>query len=480
MTITVALYSHDSVGLGHARRNRAVAHTLAAGLPRITGHRVRGLLIAGHPGAAADSLPPGWDWMVLPGFSPAAEGYTARHLEMSSAQLSRLRRSAVAAAVESLEPDLFIVDRHPFGIDGELTPALDQLRRRGTRCVLGLREVLDSPEAASREWAAVGAGAVADSYDAVWVYGDPSVHDPIAAGEVPPALADRAEFTGYLSRDRPSDDAPAPVPSRSAEQSAGPVRADGSSVGAVDGAVDPADVIVGSPVPYVLTTVGGGSDGGRLAAAAAAADVPAGHRHVIITGPQMPDQDHDAVVRAAAANRQQIPGPTDRIRVERRSAHMLQLIREAKAVVSMCGYNSAAEILDTTTPALFVPRSARRAEQPRRAASLAAAGAAEMLDAAEADGEAIGDWFAGSVSRRVSRERIDRDGLSRLPEIAAAQLRLVPPTSSFPDPHDPGAPSATGLGHGVDRAAGRSSDHAAEHTTEHDHPTIERILHHVR
>ena len=36
MGITVALYSHDSVGLGHARRNRALAWPLAETLPRPT------------------------------------------------------------------------------------------------------------------------------------------------------------------------------------------------------------------------------------------------------------------------------------------------------------------------------------------------------------------------------------------------------------------------------------------------------------
>lgn len=29
MTLTVAMYSHDSVGLGHTRRNRAIAYALS-------------------------------------------------------------------------------------------------------------------------------------------------------------------------------------------------------------------------------------------------------------------------------------------------------------------------------------------------------------------------------------------------------------------------------------------------------------------
>ena len=62
------------------------------------------------------------------------------------------------------------------------------LRAAGTRCVLGMREVLDTPQVAAAEWDRIGgAAAVAHYYNAVWVYGDPSVYDPVATGEVPAA-----------------------------------------------------------------------------------------------------------------------------------------------------------------------------------------------------------------------------------------------------------------------------------------------------
>ena len=88
MSITVALYSHDSVGLGHARRNRAVAYALAADLPRLTGQTVGGLLIAGHPDAAGDSLPEGWDWLVLPGYARTSSGYASRRIARTGTALS--------------------------------------------------------------------------------------------------------------------------------------------------------------------------------------------------------------------------------------------------------------------------------------------------------------------------------------------------------------------------------------------------------
>ncbi|MBP0656533.1 glycosyl transferase family 28, partial [Mycobacterium tuberculosis] len=78
--LSIALFSHDSLGLGHIRRNRALAFALAAQLPELTGRPVRGLLIAGSPEAARFDLPTGWDWMILPGVTPANGGYAPRAL----------------------------------------------------------------------------------------------------------------------------------------------------------------------------------------------------------------------------------------------------------------------------------------------------------------------------------------------------------------------------------------------------------------
>ena len=54
--IRVALYSHDSVGLGHTRRNLAIAHALAEELPRHTGRSATGLLLTSLPIPAAPSV----------------------------------------------------------------------------------------------------------------------------------------------------------------------------------------------------------------------------------------------------------------------------------------------------------------------------------------------------------------------------------------------------------------------------------------
>ncbi|WP_133725401.1 glycosyltransferase [Nesterenkonia aurantiaca] len=190
-----------------------------------------------------------------------------------------------------------------------------------------------------------------------------------------------------------------------------------------------------APRPYVLSMVGGGSDGGRLALAAAQARVPAGHRHIILTGPQMPPEDHSRVQKAVAAS-----PDAAQIQVTRLAPHVPQLVREAAAVVSMAGYNSTAEIMATTTPALLVPRATRRAEQPRRAAALAAVGAVDTLALEDLSARTLGRWLTGAVTRRCDRSAVDLDGLTRIGALAAAELSLT----ARPVPRHPASAAALG------------------------------------
>ncbi|GAA3653571.1 glycosyltransferase family protein [Microbacterium marinilacus] len=376
MTIRIVLYSHDSVGLGHIRRNLALAHALTEGLHAELDEPVTGLLVAGRPEATEFPAPPGWDWLILPGVRHSSGGYAARTLDVELGALTALRGRAFAATLTALEPDLVIIDRHPLGVDRELEHALHQLRARRPGCavVLGLRDVLDAPDVARAEWrAAGGARNLRQLFDAVWVFGDPRVHDAVTSGELPPRLRGLARHTGYLST--------------------------GRAVGAERSAAE----------PFVLTTVGGGADGLQLALAAAAAEVPEGHAHVVVTGPQMPPADHAAVTAAAR------PGT----RVVHRVADVLALAQRAAAVVCMGGYNTVSEVMSTATPALVVPRIARRSEQRIRAAALARAGAVDTALPGDIDAETIGAWFSARVGTRVARSGIDLAGLSEVPRLAA-------------------------------------------------------------
>ncbi|WP_151526447.1 glycosyltransferase family protein [Serinicoccus kebangsaanensis] len=383
--LRVVFYSHDSQGLGHFRRNRALAHTLAQRIPVLTGSLVTGLLLNGVSGAAARSLPRGFDVVTLPGIGKSAErrGYGPRHLDLGMDAVLSVRGEIVRATGLAFRPDLVVVDRHALGVGGELLAGLHAMRRElpQTRFVLGLRDVLDTPEAVASEWRSTPSDLVAELYDEIWIYGDPGVHDLRASGELPAELAPLVRYQGFLAHGRAEE----------------PTH------------LEPEQ-------PYLVTTAGGGSDGTRLCLAAAAAEVPAGHRHILITGPQMSDADHRAVEREAGR----------RTAVTRSVDDAAGLIRRSAASVSMAGYNTVAETLATDVPALLVPRERPRTEQLIRARALAAVGATDLLREDDLSPAAISRWWTRAVHRRVDRGSLDLGGLRAVASSAARLVRSSP------------------------------------------------------
>ena len=388
--LRVVFYSHDSQGLGHFRRNRALAHALSRRLPVLTGRQVTGLLINGVPEAGADSLPAGFDVVTLPSIGKGASGYGPKRLDVGMQTVTSVRGDIVRATLTTFRPDLFIVDRHALGVNGELESGLRALRAEhpGAKVVLGLRDVLDSPEVLAVEWARVPPALVRELYDEIWVYGDPRVHDLRRTGEVPVALHDLVRYQGYLAHGR------AELPS----------------------GLDP-------EVPYLITTAGGGSDGVRLCMAAARASVPAGHRQVIITGPQMADADHRAVEREA--------GPSTT--VVRSIPDAAGPIRRAAASISMAGYNTVTETLATDVPVLLVPREKPRREQLIRVESLAAHGSVDLLRDGDLSPQALTRWWAGAVRRRTLRSDLRLGGLGEVARSAACLVRPALPSPAAID-----------------------------------------------
>lgn len=382
--VRLVLYSHDSLGLGHLRRNMALAHAFAEHLPGLLGRPVTGLLVTGLD-TPAGRLPSGFDVVRLPGVAKGRHGYEPRDVHVPMDDLIGVRSEVLSGMLSSFAPDLVIVDRHPFGVDEELLVPLQRLRaeRPATRIVLGLREVLDDPAVAAREWESVGIARVRHHVDAVWIYGDEDITDPRSTGELPATLHDLARSTGYLSLGRA-------------------------------GFADPAHHVP----PYVLTTVGGGADGVEVCLAAAAAQVST--RHVVVTGPQMGEADRERV-RAAAR-----PGTE----VLTHLGDALSSITGAAAVVCMGGYNTISEVLSTDVPALVVPRSAPRLEQTIRARALAAVGAVDTMASDDVTSETVARWIAEAVTADRSllaavRGRVDCDGLMTVAGYAADLLRCT-------------------------------------------------------
>jgi predicted glycosyltransferase len=392
MSCRVAFYSHDTMGLGHMRRNLLLAQALKhSRLQAVV------LMIAGAREASLLTTTAGVDCVALPSLRKDAHGqYHPRHLDVSLPELLALRAQTACAALEAFAPDVLIVDTVPRGAVRELDPVLESLRaKRRTRLVLGLRDVLDDPITLQREWArAENQDAVRRYYDAVWVYGDPTVYDPVREYAFAPEVAAKVRYTGYLDQ-----------------------RAR-LAFGSRDGK-DPAALLGLSPGRLALCLVGGGQDGAALAEAFVEAELPPDTNGVLVAGPCMPVEVRQRLSRRTAghAGRRIIPFLREPTRILRRADH----------VVAMGGYNTVCEILSFGKPALIVPRVKPRCEQLIRAHRLQALGLVDVLHPESLNPAALSSWLAGAPARVPPlRGRIDLNGLNRIPRLLEELLDSRP------------------------------------------------------
>lgn len=380
--LRVALYGHDTQGLGHLRRNLCIAELLARSpLAPET------LICSGLSQARSFTLPPGADLLTLPALHKDDDGsYRPRSLGSSLRDLVGLRSQILRAALTTYDPDILIVDKVALGAVGELEPALQALHSTGRcRIVLGLRDILDAPRTARREWqASATTESIRRYYDAVWVYGDRAVVDPVQDYRLPPDIAAMVSFSGYLAAGRHAS-----PPDELTER------------------------IIASG-PYALCLVGGGQDGAPLAEAFLQARLPEGVRGVVVTGPLMAA---DARARLQATARA-LP---DR-QVVTFVSEPSWLIRSATVVAAMAGYNTVCELLEADVPAVLVPRTHPRREQQVRAERLAAMGFASCLLPCDVSPASLGAALQQALEHRPPSTRVDISGVSQLPELIRALL----------------------------------------------------------
>ncbi|TNF87909.1 MAG: hypothetical protein EP300_09475 [Gammaproteobacteria bacterium] len=338
----ILIYSHDSFGLGHLRRCRSIAHSLVA---RYKGLSV--LILSGSPIIGSFDFKARVDFVRIPGVIKLRDGaYTSLGLHIDLNQTLQMRESIIFHTAATFKPDIFLVDKEPTGLQGEVVSTLEMLQQQGTVNVLGLRDVMDEPSILKSEWERKQVEPVLQNlYHDIWVYGLQQMGSPIDGLDLPASITRKLSFTGYLDREIPKE----------------------------NNWVAP----ISHEEPFILVTAGGGGDGVEMVdwvISAYETDRQLPCRAIIVTGPFMPPTEQQQFHDRCEA--------LDDVEILAFDSHIELLMQKAEGIVAMGGYNTFCEILTLDKPALIVPRSVPRQEQLIRAERAVKMGLASMLDPA--------------------------------------------------------------------------------------------------
>src|SRR5690242_21648199 len=103
----ILIYSHDTFGLGHLRRCRAIAHALVERYKQLSV-----LILSGSPIIGSFDFRARVDFVRVPGVIKLRNGeYTPLNLHLGTEDTLELRASIIEHTAAVFDPDLFIVDR---------------------------------------------------------------------------------------------------------------------------------------------------------------------------------------------------------------------------------------------------------------------------------------------------------------------------------------------------------------------------------
>ncbi|MBD2678341.1 glycosyltransferase [Nostoc paludosum FACHB-159] len=335
------LYSHDGFGLGNIRRMLGICTHLLDSIDRLSI-----LVVSGSPMLHSFRLQKRLDYIKLPCLNRGTSGeISVKYLGIGIDQTIKLRSELILSAIANFKPDVFLVDKKPYGIRNELKSTIEYLTTKlpQTPLILILRDILDRPEAIIPEWQKHGYyEAIEKYYDRVLVVGTPEIFDIREQYQLPPMVAKKVQFCGYIRQQLGS-------------KSPNLVRS---------------ELKLSQEEQLILVTPGGGEDGYSLIDTylSSLALLPTRYklRSLIICGPEMPLEQQATLQQKAAAY--------SHVEIGEFTNDLMSYIAAADAVVAMGGYNTICEILSVNKPAVIVPRIKPSQEQYIRAKYLAKLG----------------------------------------------------------------------------------------------------------
>lgn len=342
----VLIYCQHILGMGHLIRSMAIARALK---------NCTVVFVNGGESLSGVEVP---SWVTVVNLPPITSDSEFQGLNIHSdgstlEQVQLARKKMLFEVFGHFRPDVMVIELFPFGrkrFAFELLPLLAHIRLSGrsTKVVCSLRDILvtKSDQVRHEDWVV---SLMNRYFDLLLIHSDPTFQSLDETFSRCQDLHCAIQYTGFVAQDQvlPSD----------------------TPVTAADGASE--------RLPLVLASVGGGRvgfellDGAIRASSLLAPTRP--HRLLVFTGPYMPTPQYEQLQSLSA----QVP----HIEVQRFTHSFQSLMQQAALSISMAGYNTCMNLLNTGIPALVLPFTGHKNdEQTIRAKKLAREGVLTLLD----------------------------------------------------------------------------------------------------
>lgn len=368
------------LGSGHLRRALTLAKAFAA-----QGHDAT-LVSGGVPVPQFDSA--GVSLVQLPALRSDGVNFTnlltADAAPASDNYLSD-RRHALTATLIDTRPDVLITELYPFGrrvLRTEFLALLDAAKSMAQRPLVlsSIRDILAPPSKPERAQAADAI--IAQYYDGVLVHSDAHSTPLDQSWPVSDLLRPKLHYTGYVT---PPPSGPHPVNCGKNE---------------------------------VLVSAGGGSVGNMLfETALKAAHMSKDRIWRLLVGGSDANVRITRLKTAASSN----------VIIEPARPDFRQMLYHAACSVSMCGYNTALDILQSGVPSVLVPfDDGGEVEQTLRAQSLTAMAGIEMIrsDALSPE-KLLFSITAAQHARRPEGAGLQMDGAAETVRVTRNMSKLI-------------------------------------------------------
>ncbi len=238
---------------------------------------------------------------------------TAHDTAADQAYLTKRQRN-IEGIFNTLQPDFLITELYPFGrrvLSSEFLNLLSTAKANTKRCAIfsSIRDILAPPSKPSK--ATKADQIIAQYYDGVFVHSDPTTTPLDQSWPVSKTLAKKLHYTGYVA---PTIAGPHPD---------------------LEGQNE------------IIVSAGGGSVGKAIfecAIEAASLDTSQNWR-ILVGGSNSANEIKRLKKRARSNN----------LTIESTRPDFRQMLHHAACSVSMCGYNTALDLMQTGTASVFIP-----------------------------------------------------------------------------------------------------------------------------